>query len=283
MNPTPPRLTIQEMQNLLASTTVAPLTPNAGFINSVLASGLRALKGKPQVFDFGRTPALPMSDRKFAAQLWHRKLLRPPFPITIFTYFTGHARLTILIIDDATIIVDGNEEMQGCTGALLISQPLVEAEPTPGTFLARVDAFTWFRVTNEENIQTGASVITECEGETDETFRGYTLSGVAKVMDLSMLLNTKGIPKRSEPVPVKLNQKRARSGKPPLDAVTYVDLSRLTTTSNHPGSSAGHGKSMHLRRGHIRHYDDGSVTWVRDAIIKAEGQLKERARYQVRP
>lgn len=105
-----------------------------------------------------------------------------------------------------------------------------------------------------------------------EMLNQYVSFFATTVIHLSMMLCTKNIGKRHEPAPAKLNKKRARSGKPPLPAVTYIDVSpyRERDGSPHPGAGAGVGKAPHLRRGHIRHFDDGSITWVRDCVVNIE-------------
>jgi hypothetical protein len=268
LTPLPTRLTIEEIKRLLRNQ--ATKKGEEG-LRGILAPVIHAMSKDPQVFDFGRIPNIDV-DRKMAADLWHAKLLQLPFPTCIFTFSPHSSRITLLIIGDATVEVGGEKEVTGATAIVIISQTNEDH--------VRLDSFSWFTVPDPDHIETGSTVLMPCEGESDESFRQYTLACVAKVMYLSLLLNTKGLKKRHEPIPVKLNQKRARAGKPPLDAVTYVDLSGVHFGSGNTGSSSE--KSMHFRRGHIRHFDDGSTTWVRDTIIKADGDLRKRARYQIR-
>lgn len=268
----PKRLTLEELRKLLYEVRFLPDNTRSGreAMRSMSVNAMTALDRDPQVFDFGNTAGLQI-DQSMAATLWNKKLLRLPFPVSIFTFKPNEARITILAMQDVEIGV-GDQLESGLTGFFIVSQS--------GEWVRRPDAFVWFDVPNGDHVKLGASVLTPCSGETDESFQSYCLQCVAKVMQLSLLLNTKGIVKRFEPAPAKLNAKRARSGKPPLDSVTYVDLNHL----NFGGSGEGKGgeRSMHFRRGHIRHYNDGSVTWVRDTIVKADGELKKRERYQIK-
>jgi hypothetical protein len=224
-----------------------------------------------QVFDFGQFETATFVDREMAAQLWSRKLLRLPFPTTLLTFKARGNRIYIFAKDDCEVQMQGGLSETGCTAFLLFTQ-----------HDARIacDAFVWFTVPDGEHVSAGATPLSDCPGETDETFRAYTLTAVARLMALCMVLNTKGIKKHTEPVPVKLNAKRARSGRSPLPSVTYIDVASLAQSAQRTGT--GREMPMHFRRGHIRHYDDGTVTWVRDTIVKADGELKTRARYQVR-
>jgi hypothetical protein len=67
--------------------------------------------------------------------------------------------------------------------------------------------------------------------------------------------------------PVKLNEKRARSGKPPLPDYRVVDLARRHRIASPTGSTGtGTKKRLHFRRGHWRHYE-ASKTWVRWCLV----------------
>ena len=70
-----------------------------------------------------------------------------------------------------------------------------------------------------------------------------------------------------EPVraPHKLNVKRAKRGRPPLQSYHVVELSKRHRTSSRSGGE-GAKKRLHFRRGHWRHYD-GFKTWVRWCLV----------------
>lgn len=230
---------------------------------------------KTQVFDFG-----VLSDEytehintEMTAELWHRRLLRLPFDRTIFTFIRSAVRLYLVIVDDMVIKYPGEQD-EVATSFAVVGQSVV-------TGRAMADAVCWFNTPTTTDVKAGARALCEISEETDQSFREFTLGCCASVMRLCMALNTKGVQQRHEPVPVKLNQKRAKSNKPPLPAITYVNLSNYCVPRS-GATGTGSPKAMHLRRGHIRRYDDGSVTWVRDTIVKADGDLKQRERYQVR-
>jgi hypothetical protein len=255
------RLTLAEIDRVLAATTSEPEVVTA------IRAGLRT---DYQVFDFGVTDNIAIPDKTLMHELWAKRLLRMPFKRCVFTFMVHGIRVHLVVNDDVEVAYGDAEPTAGTTLFAIVAQRGDDV---------RADAVTWFRTATADNIEVGASVLTECENETDLSFRMYTMACVARLMALCMLLNTKGVPKRYEPAPERLNKKRARTGKPPLSAVTYVDLTKVT--DGYGGSGKGGEKSMHLRRGHIRHFDDGSITWVRDCIVKADGELKKREKYQV--
>jgi len=65
---------------------------------------------------------------------------------------------------------------------------------------------------------------------------------------------------------VKLNEKRAKSGKIPLLDYRVVDLSRRHRIANISSGNSGTKKRLHFRRGHWRHYDE-SKTWVKWCLV----------------
>jgi hypothetical protein len=67
--------------------------------------------------------------------------------------------------------------------------------------------------------------------------------------------------------PHKLNEKRARDGRPPLPDYRVVDLSRRHRIANPlTGHGEGSKKRLHFRRGHWRHYET-SKTWVKWCLV----------------
>lgn len=68
--------------------------------------------------------------------------------------------------------------------------------------------------------------------------------------------------------PVKLNEKRAKTGKTPLPDYRVVDLARRHRIANPAASAPGTGtkKRLHFRRGHWRHFDN-SKTWVKWCLV----------------
>lgn len=68
--------------------------------------------------------------------------------------------------------------------------------------------------------------------------------------------------------PAKLNEKRAKAGKPPLPDYRVVDLARRHRIANPAASAPGTGtkKRLHFRRGHWRHYET-SRTWIKWQLV----------------
>ena len=225
-----------------------------------------------QMFDFGQEVEID-NDADLIADLWHRKLLRPPFDRCVFTFSRNRFRLYLCAAYGVKVA-----QPEGDVDDVTVIVVVTQHEPKDGDDAWAADVVGWFKATGETNIMLGGAALSECEGETTESFRNFTSWCIGRFMRLCMLLNTKGVPQRHEPVPRKLNAKRARQGKPALSAVTYVNLTRLNA---HSANGEGGHKATHWRRGHIRRYDDGSVTWVRDCIVNADGDLKQRERYQV--
>jgi hypothetical protein len=105
------------------------------------------------------------------------------------------------------------------------------------------------------------------------------------------MLQTDGVRVEHIPAPDRLNQQRARKGKHPIPARVKVHsgpyVTALTARGKAGSHAAGDGSRkapvMHLRRGHVRRFDDGRQTWVRDALINArEDAAPTRSHYEVR-
>lgn len=66
--------------------------------------------------------------------------------------------------------------------------------------------------------------------------------------------------------PVKLNEKRARTGRAPLRDFHMVDLAKRHRIANPAGGTNGTKKRLHFRRGHWRHYAE-SKTWIKWCLV----------------
>jgi len=229
-----------------------------------------AVTNRAQTFDFGRMDNLPNVDRKLAAELWRAKLLQLPYPETIFTWTIGEGddeiRITLVCANEIEISSPGQLPQSSCAYVALgqaKDQPLI------------AQGFGWFSIQNDRELLFGCICLHE--GANEEVFSDSMLRCCLRLLTLSMALNIKGLKRHNEPAPIKLNEKRARSGKPPIDAVTRIDLTPLH--DHWCGKGSGGEKAMHWRRGHIRHFADGSQSWVRDCLVKSDGELKERTAY----
>tara|TARA_R110000751_G_scaffold85455_1_gene170579 strand:+ start:1523 stop:2413 length:891 start_codon:yes stop_codon:yes gene_type:complete len=81
-------------------------------------------------------------------------------------------------------------------------------------------------------------------------------------------LNADGIEQERIPAPVKLNRQRAKKGLPGVVAHTEIKISPHRPILGHSGPIDGDytPKRYHFRRGHVRHFQNGEITWVRPAF-----------------
>lgn len=107
-----------------------------------------------------------------------------------------------------------------------------------------------------------------------------TLGGLGDgVLGLSMVMCTKGVPTRVEEASTKLNAKRVRNGKEPLVRVTHVDTQAYYQALENTAKGGTHASPVpHLRRGHIRHYANGSTVWIRDCLVNCRSAAEAAAR-----
>lgn len=126
--------------------------------------------------------------------------------------------------------------------------------------------------------------IVEANGRSGEDFTDSMKHVLlSSFLHCSLVLSTEGIPRRVEDAPVRLNAKRARTGKPRIPTVTHIDFAAyLRAAAVEPGHHAS--PVPHLRRGHIRRFEDGRKTWVKPCIVNASEDVKvtKRDAYQVR-
>ena len=105
------------------------------------------------------------------------------------------------------------------------------------------------------------------------------------IWPLSMMLLTKGVKTRVEVPAAKLQAKRESRGKAPLPRVTYVNAEHYYVAMQNTDSPGTHASPVpHLRRGHLRHYANGHVTWIKDMLVncKSIDEVVNRNRYEVR-
>lgn len=119
------------------------------------------------------------------------------------------------------------------------------------------------------------------KSETEKDVLGSLADGV---MAMSMILQTRGIELRKEEPPEKLNKKRAASGKPLLSRVTHVNAKAYFEAARNTRAGGSHASPVpHLRRGHVRTYQDGRKVWIRDALVNCRSlsELGNRDHYEV--
>lgn len=111
------------------------------------------------------------------------------------------------------------------------------------------------------------------------------LGGLADtITGLTLILSARGVPRRVEHPPERLNAKRAKNGRPPLPRVTYVDARYYTDAARRTDHGGTHASPVpHLRRGHPRRLHSGRETWVRDCIVNATSvhDIERRDHYEI--
>jgi hypothetical protein len=87
-------------------------------------------------------------------------------------------------------------------------------------------------------------------------------------MNLCLLCNVQNTATVKIEAPEKLNRARIKSGKDPFHSYRVLQIGGERWDSPYVSEGQGAGRRSHLRRGHIRHIQDGRLTWVRDTIVK---------------
>jgi hypothetical protein len=82
-------------------------------------------------------------------------------------------------------------------------------------------------------------------------------------------LSSDGITQRHVPASQKLNRRRAAKGIPGIVAYTEVKITPSRPVLGHSGPQLNERAPTrhHFRRGHVRHFQNGEVTWVRPCFV----------------
>lgn len=108
------------------------------------------------------------------------------------------------------------------------------------------------------------------------------------VLALWMMLNTRNVPKTIEPRDKHEDRKREQKGLPRVGGITHIGTrayeAALRETQNMERTGTHASPRPHLRRGHIRTYEDGKKIWVHATIVNGSDQTKivAREKYAVR-
>jgi len=259
----------------------------------VFWSALAASAARAQVFDFGRMPdAVVRSEAIRGAQFWSAGFLRLPFPSSLFWYtidldrdsdqplrehHIDKYRYATLCVDVAA--VGGFPQLPENKPSVLAVDFMV----VPPEFRVTQSARTTMAVSCaghicdcDEGRYRGVAYYSCVDSKHNSTMLGSLADGM---ISMCMILSTRGVPTRVAEPPVRLNAKRARSGKPPLVRVTHVDTGLYYRALAEADRPRGTHKSPvpHLRRGHIRRLPSGD-TWVRDAVVNARSSAEVEAR-----
>jgi len=121
----------------------------------------------------------------------------------------------------------------------------------------------------------------------EESDGAFFTDSAQHIMGLTMIINTKGVPKERTAPPRKPNKARAAKGLPLLPYTTRVSTALYMAAENSGGGGTHASPRPHRRRAHIRTYrnDDGSihhVTPIAAMLVNWDGgPLLRREAYNV--
>ncbi len=113
-----------------------------------------------------------------------------------------------------------------------------------------------------------------------------TIDECKALLQACAVINCQNVEVEEAPIPKALQLKRSKKGKKGSKLYPYKVLAIGQEFYKLHKSKKGQGqagkKRMHLRRGHIRHFDDGSTTWVRHTTVNASAKQKIEKDYRVK-
>ena len=279
---------------------------------------LAAAAAKAQVFDFGDIPETRlMEEAKTGGALLGQKLLRLPYPSVLYWYtltnLIHHGKEKFFVkeimprfdakrVRYATLVAEAKWEAKEESGFWVADFMLLD----PETAAVARGHYTAMGGTTAAAARSGRHIFL-CSGisflmatETNR-WRGYLLDRPGDESDLArdaaalgsladgvaamtMILATKGVGARREPAPARLNAKREKLGKPPYPSITHVDARAYFDAMQRTALGGTHASPVpHLRRGHVRTYQDGRKTWVRSALVNCRSleEAQQRDHYEV--
>jgi hypothetical protein len=178
---------------------------------------------------------------------------------------------------------------EGICGAEIRCMTHTELQKVPefseyGRYTGLTEYFVWDGVTLVLPKNAKASGY-ECKVIYNTTDRPVVANNLFDPL-MSMLgrLNADGIHQEHVAAPAKLNRQRAKKGLPGAVAYTEVKIRPHRAILGHSGPQDGDHtrKKYHFRRGHVRHFINGEVTWVRPCYVgdPSDGIIKHT--YSVR-
>lgn len=87
------------------------------------------------------------------------------------------------------------------------------------------------------------------------------------LLEFCLTVNCQNVQTAEVAPPAKLNAKRVKHGKPPLDSYHVLVLPGTESDEGQSGAGLRQGPRVHWRRGHLRRLGDGRVIWVRHALV----------------
>lgn len=267
-----------------------------------------------QVFDFGDLPETRlMGEAITGGALMGQKLLRLPYPSVLYWY-----TLTSLVDHEGKEKFYVNKDLVPFRGVDRVRYATLVAEAGDEFYVADfmlLDPMTAAMARAQLEASSQGTVLKElqrgrhlflCSGVAQLTatekglWQGYLLDtpgsdprdreakSLGSLADgiaaMTMILATKGVGLRREPVPVKVNAKREKAGRPPYPSVTHVDARQYFDAMQRSALGGTHASPVpHLRRGHVRTYQDGRRTWVRSALVNCRSleEAQTRDHYEV--
>jgi len=90
---------------------------------------------------------------------------------------------------------------------------------------------------------------------------------IACLMRFIQIMNCSNVVIKNNLPPEKVNKKRAKKGKPPLFEYKTLELTSINSKSNEHQGGTHASPRWHLRRGHIRHLQNGNEIWINDCSV----------------
>lgn len=107
-------------------------------------------------------------------------------------------------------------------------------------------------------------------------------STISKVLGLLVALSCKNIrSERTAPPPLNKNQKRQKQGLTVHRAYNFIVIDTAFKSKDVQSLSTGSGKATHVRRGHIRHYENKNI-WIEQTVINANADEVITKSYKVK-
>lgn len=143
-----------------------------------------------------------------------------------------------------------------------------------------LEAAGWFKADPDEKKWMGIMMDTMVDLENRPALEQQAASLADGVSVLSLILNTKGVPRRVEEPTAKLQQIRQQGGKLPLPTVTHIDVRYYRKADKN--SQGTHASPVpHLRRGHIRRLHDREI-WINDTLVNCVSLAHTDRSYDVK-
>lgn len=103
------------------------------------------------------------------------------------------------------------------------------------------------------------------------------------LLEFCLTVNCQNVETARIDPPPKLNSKRMKSGKAPLDSYHVLLIPGERQVMGSEGEGERSGPRLHWRRGHLRRLQDGRVIWVRHALVGNKEQGSVEKTYRVEP